>query len=76
MPIAAKFSSVKAIFVCVRDIGTGAASYFPYSSVSRNILDYQFRIGANVFPAKAPSTLAEHFAECLKAIGSISDINQ
>lgn len=76
MPIAAKFSSVKAIFVCVRDIGTGAASYFPYSSVSRNILDYQFRIGANVFPPKAPSTLPEMFAECLKAIGSISDINQ
>jgi hypothetical protein len=39
-------------------------------------LDYQFRIGANVFPAKAPSTPVEMFAECLKAIGSISDINQ
>jgi len=76
MPIAAKFSSVKAIFVCVRDLGTGAASYFPYSSVSRNILDYQFRIGANVFPPKVPNTLPEMFAECLKAIGSISDINQ
>ena len=76
MPIAAKFSSVKAIFVTVRDQNTGAASYFPYSSVTRNVLDYQFRIGANVFPSKSPSTPVEMFAECLKAIGSISDINQ
>ena len=76
MPIAAKFSSVKAIFISVRDQNTGAASYFPYSSVTRNIQDYQFRIGASVFPAKAPATPVEMFAECLKAIGSISDINQ
>jgi hypothetical protein len=76
IPIAAKFSSVKAIFISVRDQNTGAASYFPYSSVTRNILDYQFRIGASVFPAKAPATPVEMFCEALKAIGSISDINQ
>jgi len=76
MPIAAKFSSVKAIFVTVRDRNTGVASFFPYSSVTRNVLDYQFRIGANVFPSKAPATPVEMFAETLKAIGSISDINQ
>jgi hypothetical protein len=76
MPIAAKFSSLKAIFVTVREYGTGAVSYFPYSSCSRNIIDYQFRIGANVFPPKVPNTLPEMFSEVLKAIGSISDINQ
>ena len=76
MPIAAKFSSVKALFVTVRDQNTGNVSYFPYSSVTRNVLDYQFRIGPNVFPSKAPATPVEMFAECLKAIGSISDINQ
>jgi len=76
MPIAAKFSSLKAIFISVRDQNVGAVTYFPYSSVTRNILDYQFRIGANVFPPKPPNTLPEMFAECLKAIGSISDINQ
>ena len=37
MPIAAKFPSVKAIFVTVRDQNTGVASYFPYSSVTRNV---------------------------------------
>jgi hypothetical protein len=76
MPIAAKFSSLKALFITVREYGTGAVSYFPYSSVSRNIIDYQFRIGANVFPPKVPNTLPEMFSEVLKAIGSISDINQ
>jgi hypothetical protein len=76
MPIAAKFSSLKAIFITVRDKGTGDVQFFPYSSVSRNITDYQFRIGANVFPPKVPSTLPEMFAEVLKATGSISDINQ
>ena len=76
MPIAAKFSSVKALFICVRDQGTGAVTYFPQSSVSRNILDYQFRIGATVMPPKVPNTLPEMFAELLKATGSISDILQ
>jgi hypothetical protein len=76
MPIAAKFSSVKAIFVTVREYGAGAVQYFPYSSTTRNIIDFQFRIGANVFPAKVPNTPVEMFAEVLKAIGSISDINQ
>ena len=76
IPIAAKFSSLKALFITCRDQGTGAVTYFPYSSCSRDIADYQFRIGPNVFPPKAPNTLPEMFAECLKAIGSISDIYQ
>ena len=76
MPIAAKFSSVKAIFVTIRENNTGLVSYFPYSSTTRNIIDYQFRIGANVLPPKVPNTSVEMFAEVLKAIGSISDINQ
>lgn len=76
MPIAAKFSSLKALFITCRDQGTGGVSYFPYSSCSRDIADYQFRIGANVYPPKVANTLPEMFAEVLKAIGSISDINQ
>lgn len=75
MPIPAKFSSLKAIFITIRD-NWNTVQVFPYSSVTRNISDYQFRIGANVMPPKVPSTLPEMFAEVLKAIGSISDINQ
>ena len=56
IPIAAKFSSLKALFITCRDQGTGAVTYFPYSSCSRDLADYQFRIGANVYPPKAPNT--------------------
>ena len=40
-----------------------------------NIVDYQFRIGASIFPPKAVNTAPEMFAEVLKAIGSMSDLN-
>lgn len=76
LPIAAKFSSVKSIFVSCRDMGLGKEAFFPFSSASRNISSYQFRIGPDVLPSKAPETLTEMFVECMKAIGSISDINQ
>lgn len=76
LPIAAKFSSVKSIFVTCRDMGLGKEAFFPFSSASRNISSYQFRIGPDVLPSKAPETLTEMFVECMKAIGSISDINQ
>jgi hypothetical protein len=75
MPISAKYSSLKSLFVSQRDQGTGASTYFPFSSVKLNILDYQFRVGSQILPAKAPATTTEMFAEVLKAIGSMSDIN-
>lgn len=74
MPIPAKFASLKSIFVTQRD-RFGLPYYFPCSSVMDGIRDYQFRVGANVHPLKAPSSSAEMFAECLKAMGSISDLN-
>jgi hypothetical protein len=75
MAIPAKFSSLKSIFIAVRDKGTGAATFFPFSSVTCGIVDYQFRIGASVFPPKPPNTLPEMFSEVIKAIGSMSDLN-
>ena len=83
MPIPAKFSSLKSIFITVRDKGTGALTFYPYSSVTCRNIDYQFRIGPMILPPKPPSSgdglntnsYAEHFAELLKAISSISDIN-
>jgi hypothetical protein len=73
--IPAKFSSLKSIFITVRDQGTGAQTYFPFSSVAAGIKDYQFRVGSQIMPSKAPSTLPEMFCEVMKAIGSISDLN-
>jgi hypothetical protein len=83
MPIPAKFSSLKSLFLTFRD-QYNTLTYFPYSSVTQGLVDYQFRIGASVMPSKAPasgtsaanygSTYAEHFTELLKAIGNISDL--
>lgn len=73
--IPAKFSSLKSLFVTIRDKGTGVLAYFPFSSVKFGLTDYYFRIGSQIMPAKAPNTTTEMFAEVLKAIGSIADLN-
>ena len=75
MPIPAKFSSLKSLFITVRDKSTGAITFFPFSSVSAGISDYTFRIGPNIFPPKAPNRLTEMFCEAVKAIGSIGDLS-
>ena len=76
MPIPAKFSSLKSIFVTVRDTAkAGVLTYFPYSSNKFGITQYFFRVGAQVMPSKVPDTLPEMFAECVKAIGSMGDLN-
>jgi hypothetical protein len=72
-PIASKFSSLKSLFVTQRD-RLGANTFFPHSSVTGGLVDYQFRVGSVPVPAKAVATRAEQFAELLKAIGSLSDI--
>jgi hypothetical protein len=74
-PIPAKFTSLKALFITVRDKGVGAGTFFPYSSVACGIQEYYFRLGATTMPSKNPSTLPEMFSEVVKAIGSIGDIN-
>ena len=75
MAIPAKFSSLKSLFMTFRDKGTGELGYFPFSSVTNGLADYQFRIGPSIFPPKPPSTYPEMFAEVIKAIGSMSDLN-
>ena len=75
MAIPAKFSSLKSLFMTFRDKGTGTAGFFPLSSVTNGLTDYQFRIGPSIFPPKAPNTYPEMFAEVIKAIGSMSDLN-
>ena len=76
MPIPAKFSSLKSLFVTIRDPAmNGTVTYFPYSCNAFKISQYFFRIGAQVMPSKVPDTLPEMFAEVVKAIGSMSDLN-
>lgn len=73
--IPAKFSSLKSLFVTQRDKGTGAVTFFPFSSVANGILSYYFRVGAQILPPKYPTKLPEMFAEVLKTVGSIADLN-
>ena len=76
MPIPAKFSSLKSIFVTARDTAaSGVLTYFPYSCNKFKISSYFFRVGSTVMPSKVPDTVAEMFSECVKAIGSMSDLN-
>lgn len=76
MPIPAKFSSLKNLIVAQRDQALGAyGGYFPFSSVSLGLTDYQFRIGSQIMPPKSPNSMNEFFCESLKAMGSIADIN-
>ena len=53
----------------------GGLTFYPFSSVANVIIDYQFRIGPNILPPKAVNTLPEMFAEVIKAMGSMSDLN-
>jgi hypothetical protein len=76
MPIPSKFSSLKSIFIAIRENGqAGALGYFPHSSTTQGLTDYQFRVGPNIMPPKPVNTFQEMFAEVIKAIGSMSDIN-
>ena len=76
MPIPAKFSSLKSVFVTVRDSSkVGALTYFPFSCNKFGITSYFFRVGSQVLPSKVPDSLPEMFSEAVKAIGSMSDLN-
>jgi hypothetical protein len=76
MPIPAKFSSLKSLFItCRESANINTATYFPYSCVSRTITDYTFRVGSQLMPTKAVNTIQEMFSEVLKASGSMSDLS-
>jgi hypothetical protein len=76
VPIPAKFSSLKSIFIATRvSAKTGAITYFPFSTNKFLISDYSFRVGSQVMPSKNPNSPVEMFAECMKAIGSLGDYN-
>ncbi len=75
LPISAKYTSLKSLFLAQRDQSTGALTYFPYSSVKNGVSSYYFRLGPTVVPAIAPANTSEIFSEVLKAIGSVSDLN-
>jgi hypothetical protein len=74
-PVPAKFASLRSLFCIMRSRADGANTFFPLSSTHFNVIEWRLRIGSQLVPFKAPASMAEHFTELLKAIGSISDIN-
>jgi len=74
MPIPAKFSSLKSIFVNSK-LFLPTTGYYPFSSGVLGLNQYQFRIGSEVLPSNPPTTVAEFFNEAAKCFGSIADID-
>lgn len=75
LPISAKYASLKSLFCIPRRYSDGQPTFFPYSSTHFNLNQWRVRIGSQILPAKAPNSIVEHYAELLKAIGSLNDIN-
>ena len=77
MPIPAKFSSLKSLFVTSRNSANanGVLTYYPLSSNKNGLSQFQFRIGAQVVPSKAPSTNPEFAVEAMKCFASLADLN-
>ena len=75
IPVPAKFNSLKALFMTLRENAEGALTYFPMASCHYDLSTYTLRLGSKVVPSKAPETVPEFFLEAVKAIGSVSDIN-
>jgi hypothetical protein len=75
MPIPAKFSSLKSIFINQKNSATaGALTHYPYASGTMGLSQYQFRIGSEVLPSNPPLTIAEFFTEAGKCFGSVADL--
>ena len=75
VPVPAKFNSLKSLFMTQREKSDGAITFFPFGSCHYNLSNYTLRLGSKVVPSKAPETIPEFFVECVKAIGSVSDVN-
>jgi hypothetical protein len=72
-PIPAKFSSLKNIFVATRTTA-GTAAQYPSSHCRFGIQSYNFRVGSEVLPSTAPTSLPEIYTEAIKCFGSVADL--
>ena len=76
MPIPAKFSSLKSIFINQKNAGAiNAVTNYPLSSGTMGLTQFQLRVGSEVLPSNPPTTVAEFFTEACKCFGSIADMD-
>jgi len=74
MPIPAKFSSLKSIFVATRT-SQGADGLYPNSHCKYGLTSYNFRVGSEVLPSSAPTIVPEFYSEAVKCFGSLADLS-
>lgn len=72
-PVPAKFSSLKNIVVATRTTA-GTAAQYPSSHCKFGLTSYNFRVGSEVLPSTAPSSIPEIYNEAVKCFGSLSDL--
>jgi hypothetical protein len=72
-PIPAKYSSLKNIFVATRT-SQGADGLYPNSHCKFGLTSYNFRVGSELLPSSAPSSVPEIFSEAIKCFGSVADL--
>jgi hypothetical protein len=73
--LSARYASLKSIFCTMRSRSEGALEFFPLSSTHFNLDNWRFRIGSQLIPSKQINNFQESYAELMKAIGSIADLN-
>jgi hypothetical protein len=75
-PIPAKFSSLKNIIVASRNSSfVAAAGYYPMAHCKFGLTSYNVRVGSELLPSTAPTTVPEFYSEALKCFGSLADLN-
>jgi hypothetical protein len=72
-PVPAKFSSLKNIVVATRTTA-GTAAQYPSSHCKFGLQSYNFRVGSEVLPSTAPTSLPEIYNEAIKCFGSVADL--
>jgi len=72
-PVPCKFSSLKNIFVATRTTA-GTAAQYPSSHCKFGLTSYNFRVGSEVLPSTAPTSIPEIYNEAVKCFGSLADL--
>jgi len=73
MPIAAKYNSLKALYICMRGSPDGATNVYADDSPTFSLAEYSTRIGAKVIPSEKPTTIPQFLAEAERALGCVSN---
>jgi len=73
--LSARYASLKSILCTMRGKPEGGNTFFPLNSTHFDLRQWRFRIGSQLIPSKQISSLQESYAELMKALGSIADLN-